>query len=129
MLAILLVVLSLSGCGKSLSSKIVGTWQIKQANRVVNRLDADDVPQSPKMKISFLGDGTMSTETKMGTIDQTKNGTWDLISEDASGCKITCVLSDQTTTHEIEFVDSVTIKLAPPNMAGLNMKLEFEKAE
>ena len=133
------LVLSLSGCGKSLSSKVVGTWQIKQANRVVNRLDTavnDDSSLdsgasdfSPKMKIQFNRDGTMNTETKMGSIDQTKAGTWDLISEDAEGCEIECVLAEQTTTHQIEFVDSKTIKLAPPNMAGLSLKLEFEKAE
>lgn len=126
-------VLAIGGCSPSIQSQVVGSWQISQVDQVADRLDQQpgdsDQQSESKMKIQFRKDGTMRTETRMGTIHVNKEGNWRLVSEDAAGCKIECMLSDQVTTHEIQFVDPTTIKLAPPNMAGVNMKLEFKRAE
>ncbi len=136
------------GCGDASRSKLVGNWNIEQAERVLDRVNQspdsssqqgsaqrENSPQNdstitPKMQIQFLGNGSLTTITQMGSIEPTpKQGSWQMVSFDETSNTMTvnCGLGLQTSEHEIEFVDENTIKLVPPNMAGLSMKIRFTR--
>lgn len=82
------------------------------------------------MTVRFFRSGVLETQTKMGSIDSKKNGTWEFVSLDEPGgiMKLKCVLAGQATEHEIEFIDSSKIKWIPPNMAGTTRQLTFERS-
>ena len=84
---------------------------------------------SERMTITFKRNGVLNTRTRMGEVDQEKTGTWKMISFDKPSrlMTISCEINSQTSEHEIAFVDENTIRLVPPNMAGLKMKLKFSK--
>ena len=86
--------------------------------------------QAPKMQIEFRANGTFSTITQMGRVNpKPKIGNWEMVSFDAVSNKmqVKCKIGLQETEHEIEFVDTNTIRLVPPNMAGLSMKIRFQR--
>jgi hypothetical protein len=132
------------GCGDANRSKLVGNWDIERANRVFDRVNQSDDEMAnsenesepgdsaiaPKMQIQFLGNGSLATITHMGTMTPApKQGSWEMVSFDESSnqMKVKCVIGMQTSEHDIEFVDKDTIKLVPPNMAGLTMKIRFTR--
>ena len=126
--------ISLVGCGDVNRNKIVGTWGIEQADKVLKRIDSqseseDDSSVLPSMVIKFFRNGGLETVTKMGDVDRTKQGSWKFVSFDESTntIQVSCDLMNQVTEHQIELVDSETIKLIPPNMAGTPMKLKFKR--
>ncbi len=128
---------TLIGCGNPNRAKIIGTWEIDQADRVMNRInekgepsnDAAEQNDSPKMLIRFLSNGGLETVTNMGAIQQNKAGTWQLISfnEAAKEIVISCNIQSQKSEHKVSLIDDKTIKLVPPNMAGTTTKLKFRR--
>jgi len=126
---------TLSGCGDSNRKLLIGKWGIAAPDAVMERIDQaqDDLPAeteiAQRMTLTFKRNGVLNTRTRMGEVDQEKAGTWKLISFDEVSRQmvISCSVGLQTSEHEIVFVDENTIKLVPPNMAGLKMKLKFSK--
>ena len=128
---------TLSGCGDSNRNQLIGKWGIAAPQAVMKRIDqvqpSNELPTeteiAERMTITFKRNGVLNTRTRMGEIDQEKTGTWKMISFDqpSSLMTISCEINLQTSEHEITFVDENTIKLVPPNMAGLKMKLKFSK--
>lgn len=127
---------TLIGCGNPNRAKIIGTWEIDQADRVMNRINEkgetsndDEQNDSPKMLIRFLSNGGLETVTNMGAIQQNKAGTWQLISFDeaAKEIVISCNIQSQKSEHKVSLIDDKTIKLVPPNMAGTTTKLKFRR--
>jgi len=126
-----------TGCGDSNRNRLIGRWGIAAPEDVMERIDqaqpTNDLPTeteiAQRMTLTFKRNGVLNTRTRMGEVDQEKNGTWKLISFDeaSSVMAISCEINTQTSEHEITFVDETTIKLVPPNMAGLSMKLKFSK--
>ncbi|MFK7769100.1 MAG: hypothetical protein AB8B55_17890 [Mariniblastus sp.] len=131
-----LIACTFFGCGNPNRAKIVGTWEIDQADRVMDRINEEDLSDqdelendSPKMMIRFLSNGQLKTVTNMGTIKQQKIGTWNLVSanEAANELIVSCEIQSQKSEHEINIIDGNTIKLVPPNMAGTTTKLKFKR--
>lgn len=131
----------LSGCGDPNRSRIIGSWEIEQANTVLKRISGPGseaaesdheggLESSPaKMTIRFLRNGQLETATNLGAVGREKSGTWKLISFDEATRMMTllCEIQDQETEHKVEFLDRETIKLVPPNMAGTTMKIRFKR--
>ena len=138
-LAALAITLGLSGCDTS-RSRLVGTWSCTMLpDRLLadeaSPLDlADEAPLPNKtpdysIRLQFYRNGRLDTVTDLPNIQTQKTGQWRLLSLDEASGKgtIECELMQQRTQHQIEFIDSNTIKLVPPNMAGLKLTLEFKK--
>ena len=119
----------LAGCNNSPQSKIIGQWQLDQANRVSNKIapPGQDDSDPPKMSVVFERSGRLKTVTQMGNIDSTKEGRWKWIAWDESKqvMQLECQLGLQTTQHAIEFEDDDSIRWIPPNMAGTTQKIRF----
>ncbi len=126
---LLALLVAVGGCGDPNRKLLVGLWQIKNQDKVERRI-TDDFQDDSRLTIEFRGGGKLLTVTRMGNIDTEKAGTWKMLSFDDENSKmqIECKLFDQTTEHEVEFLDEKTIKMIPPNMAGTTMKLKFERA-
>ncbi|MDA8563995.1 hypothetical protein N9L06_06035 [Mariniblastus sp.] len=137
-LASLLLVCAV-GCTDANLKPLVGRWVLEKPDRVMERVgggDADEVRETdsiddssstPKMAITFNSNGKFQTVTAMGSVNREKNGTWQVISLDEAGRKMTirCKIGLEETDHSVELVDGSTIRLVPPNMAGLTMKMRF----
>ena len=128
---ILFILITIAGCNDPIRSKITGTWQMQRPEKILDRVSesGDSNESETGMKLIFLANGTFMTVTKMGAIDQSKQGRWTLIGFDAASNVMTVnfSLQSQNSEHEIEFVDDNQIRLVPPNMAGLSMKVQFER--
>jgi len=148
LLAGVLATVSQSGCSDPNAARLIGEWGIDTPNSVLRRLgeESGEVSEdasttepadqtetetaSHKMRIQFRGNGTMTTITTMGRVTpEPKQGRWSLQSWDETTqiLKIECTLAGQATEHEIEFLGEDKIRLVPPNMAGLSMKLKFKR--
>lgn len=145
----LLITLLVSGCQPSLpgsAKALVGTWELSQPERLADRINQanaglprpeaeSDEPALPsdgsKMILEFRADGTLRTITDMGQLQQQKQGFWRFVSESEAGKKlaIRCLLNQQTSDVELEFIEADVISLVPPNMAGLNTKLTFRRTQ
>ncbi len=81
------------------------------------------------LRLQFYRNGRLDTVTNLPNIQTQKSGQWRLLSFDETSGRATieCELMQQRTQHQVEFIDSRTIKLVPPNMAGLKLTLEFTK--
>ena len=122
----------LAGCGDPDRAKLIGTWQIKAADDVADRIDAsDDESSPPRMSIEFANSGTFKTTTVMGNIDRTKEGSWIWVSYDESKqtAVVKCTVGLQETDHDISWIDESVIELIPPNLAGLDMRLRFVRSK
>ena len=131
-----MLLILMSGCGDANRKKIVGVWEIKRADTVLSRVnqnkeDAEPDPDAsaPRMALGFQNNGVLETVTRMGDVEQAKRGTWKFVEFNSESKKMTieCELLDQKTIHEVEFVDDTTIKLIPPNMTGVKMKIKFSR--
>jgi hypothetical protein len=130
--------LQLAGCGDPNRSRLIGTWNIAQPERIAGRLDRTDEDSQkkdeselpPKMQIQFLRNGGLATITQMGSMTpRPKQGTWQMLEFDEASqtMRIKCQIGLQESEHEIEFLGQDSIKLVPPNLAGLSLKLKFER--
>lgn len=131
-LTIAAAILLLAGCSSTIDERLVGSWQIAQPESLTKKVAGED--QSPSeptvnanMTVQFHRSGTLTTTTRMGKIDSVKTGTWTAISENRNSdiIQIQCQLGMQATEHEIELIDSDSIRWIPPNMAGTKQKLRF----
>lgn len=113
--------------------RIVGDWELAVADRLVDQVNAGSADQAasedepPKMVIHFYRSGSLKTQTNMGTVQSVKQGSWKFLSYDgqSGNAKIECRLMDETTEFDVVVVDENTIRLVPPNMAGLTRKMKF----
>jgi hypothetical protein len=145
-LALVLAVVLLSGCGDPNATRLIGEWGIDTPSTVLRRLGDEsrelaraEVPEpteilvdAHKMRIQFRGNGTLTTITSMGRVTPVpKQGRWSIQSWDEVNRKmvIECTLSGQSSEHEVEFLDDSTIRLVPPNMAGLSLKVKFKRVK
>ena len=138
-----LVLLALVGCsGDPDRARIVGDWEIATADHLMSQVNAEstdltnatDNPTedlAPRMLIQFYNSGYLATETNMGTVSTQKQGNWKFLSYDAETgvAKIQCKLVDDTTDFDVLVEDENTLRLVPPNMAGLKKKLKFVRRQ
>ncbi len=127
----LLSIVCCTGCMDRNQAKFIGTWEIETADKVFNRIDMpspDDMDAGSAMTIRFQGK-RLTTITRMGDELREKQGTWQLLEfdEENQTATIQCTLGLQTTEHDVEFVDEQTIRLVPPNLAGLTLKVNFKR--
>ena len=132
LIVILIPICLLAGCTRVTEEqrKLIGKWQIADAESVSERVSSDEsTTMSARMSVEFQSSGQFITQTKMGNIDSTKQGTWKIASYDPTEnvMKIECVLQMQKTECEIEFLDKDEIKWVPPNMAGTTQKIRFRR--
>ena len=133
-----LLLLALAGCtGDPDRARIVGDWEIATADHLMEQVNAQPdgsiglsdpaTDQPPRMLIHFYNSGYLATETNMGNVSTKKQGNWKFLSYDAQTrtVKIQCKLVDDTTDFDVIVQDDDTIRLVPPNMAGLKTKLKF----
>ena len=83
------------------------------------------------MTIRFFHSGQLETKTRMGSVDSTKTGSWELIEYDEQQQRaiVRCQLYGQETEHEIELLEDGGIRMVPPNLAGLKTKIKFVRQE
>ncbi len=131
-----MLALLLAGCGDRERQKLIGVWEIETADKLIDRVGGDDPPESDAvpMTIEFGSRGQLVTTTQVGAIGKVKTGDWELIRSEADRSFVRCTLTGehigtQTSEVEIEWLDSETIKMTPPNMAGLRMKLRFSRQQ
>lgn len=82
------------------------------------------------MILQFRSNGSLKTTTKMGRVEPPpKEGKWKMLAWDESKqmMNIQCTLGDQTTEHEVRFIEPDLIELIPPNMAGTNNRIKFRR--
>ena len=120
---------------------LIGTREIEQPESLMQRLDEPNAEDSPnvddaemsmesKMQLDFFRNGRLATTTAMGNVTPTpKKGRWEMVSfdEPSQTMTIKCQIGLQESEHKVEFIDADTIKLVPPNMAGLRLKLRFQR--
>ena len=127
-----LLLLALAGCtGDPNRARIVGDWEIATADHLMGQVNAQPDDQPPRMLIHFYNSGYLATETNMGNISTQKQGNWKLLSYDAQTktAKFQCKLVDDTTNFDVVVLDDNTLRLVPPNMAGLKTKLKFVRQQ
>ncbi len=146
-----LAVATMTGCQPEGGRQLAGKWKLDATQSLAERMkqggsstdtnplstpvrpgETGDISGSgPEVSIAFQSNGRLETLTRTGMIDSAKTGTWRLVSYNAEKMTalIECTLSEQVTEHEIEWLDKDSIKLTPPNMAGLTMKLIFRRAD
>jgi len=133
--------LMLAGCGETGRSSLAGKWELESAAQLVDRIGGTDsagvggggdasATGESQMVIEFSANGDLKTATRIGAIDRTKTGTWEIVEWDEAKqvMKIRCVLAGQESEHEVEFLEEGVIRLTPPNMAGTRTKLVFRRA-
>lgn len=142
----LLPVLASIGCAGEGERKLAGVWQLDSARSLAARLGSGALPQegadltpddtgpvgaSAGITVTFTAGGAWQTTTRTGQIDTTKSGKWKLLKWDPAGptATIECSQGQQTSEHRIEWLDDDSVKMTPPNMAGLTIKLVFRRAQ
>ena len=141
--------LALVGCGGDPDrNRIVGDWEIATADRLMGQVNATPLDSAdsstvstessdsteaikPRMLIRFYYSGSLATETNMGNVSTQKYGSWKFLSYDPQTltAKIQCKLVDDTTDFDVIVEDENTLRLVPPNMAGLKKKMKFVRQE
>ncbi len=137
-----LILLAVTGCsGDPDRAQIVGDWEIATADHLMGQVIAEPLDsesandsnanQPPRMLIRFYNSGYLATETNMGSISTQKQGNWKFLSYDAQTrtAKIQCKLVDDTTDFDVIVENENTLRLVPPNMAGLKKKLKFVRQQ
>ena len=132
----LLAILSISGCGGDNEAKgrpLLGTWVLVEGEEVARRTSSAestlDQQAEPRMQLEFSTGGRLQTLTNINAIDSRKSGTWQVVAYDnvKKVMDIECVLDGQTTKSDVNFLGDDQIKLCPPNMSGLTLKLTFKR--
>lgn len=132
----LAVVLASAGCGDSRQNRLHGTWLMSAVDQMAERIPSQNQPvqgtetaASPQMELVFTVNGQWSTRTVINSIRSEKSGTWQWQgATDRPQTFLVKFASElQTSETEIEFVDVNTIKLTPPNLAGLPTRYVFRR--
>lgn len=133
-LSLLFAVGLLSGCGGELDSRLTGKWKLAQPELLAGKVGQDLATEAaelsaetPPMVIEFGAHGSLRTATRMGGIQSDKTGTWEVKSV-GPPLVIAFVLAGTAAETEIEWNGEDQIKMVPPNMAGLTMKLVFQRS-
>lgn len=129
-LTLTLAAVCATGCGNPDRNQLVGKWTLDNSKRVEKRISApEESSPASRMSLEFRSGGKLITITKMGDIDREKRGTWKFLTyrEEEKVAEIECVLGMQTTKHDVQILPDNRIKLAPPNMAGVDLKLTFQR--
>jgi hypothetical protein len=124
-------------------SGLVGTWHTEGLPRKLladdkTPLDAppadspspqDSAGEPYSIRLQFYRNGRFDTVTTLPNIQTHKSGKWRLVEMDPTGrtATIEFELMRQRTVHDVERIDADTIRLTPPNMAGLNIQLTFKR--
>ncbi len=124
-----------TGCAsvESEAQPLIGKWVLVDGEdltrRVKTKASGVDDALPPRMELVFRANRTLTTTTRMNAIDTQKKGTWRFLRArpDGSSIDIECVLDGQQTECTIEFLGDDRIKLTPPNMAGVSLKLTFQR--
>lgn len=125
-----------SGCAtvESEAQRLVGKWVLVDGENLARRVQTDtasDVDDAlpPRMELVFRANRTLTTITRINAIDTQKNGTWRFLEArpDGTSIDIQCSLDGQQTLCTVEFLGDDRIKLTPPNMAGVSLKLTFQR--
>lgn len=125
----------LAGCSGSNEHNLVGTWQYRGRLSPLEAAGNDAVPgadtgaAAPGITLQFSRGGKLRTETHQGSIHTVKEGTWTWLHYDPVSHvgAIQCRLLDQKTDHRLEFVGPDAIRLSPPNLAGIEQQLLFQR--
>ena len=132
----LLAVVLLAGCASETETRgrpLVGTWVLEDGDEVARRTASTesfaDEAKAARMQLKFASGGRLETRTNINAIDSRKAGTWQAIAynESTKIMDIECNLDGQKSNCEVEFLGADQIKLNPPNMSGLNLKLVFKR--
>jgi len=137
LLLLLALLATIVGCSDPAAAPLIGRWNVSDPGRVAKRVNPDD-PEIPpdfadetgsRMTIEFRAMGGLHTMTRMGNVRQEKTGSWRVVGHDvdASRLRIECQLGGQTTRCDVALLDDGRIRLEPPNMAGTNLKMTFER--
>ena len=123
----------LAGCGSSERARLTGRWEIAEAGKLSSRIGngEDSEPGQSKMTVLFENSGKLSTDTAMGNINSSKQGTWRMIDYDESKnrylngiAEYLTVLTAQNTAQQSELTvstahrDSVAARIAIFSSAG-----------
>ena len=101
-----------------------------QINKAIEATGGDS---TYSMTLNFKADGTWSSQTNFPMAKGEKTGIWKVISDSENEMVISCVWTDSktgksdSTRTTIRFVKPEQIKLAPPNMNGLDLELTFDR--
>ncbi len=133
-----------AGCARRGERLLIGKWR---SSRQFTQLPTADTPNddagaadenissasttSPGIVLTFYRSGRLETTTNQGQIHTEKSGTWELLyyEPEQKSAVIRCELIGQKTEHTVTFIDSDTIRLQPPNLAGLDEELTFHRIQ
>lgn len=85
------------------------------------------------MTLQFNTDGTWSSETNFPMAKGKKSGLWKVIEVTEDSMEISCQWTDKKSGKsdnlrtKVTFIEPTTITLVPPNMAGTEMELTFDR--
>ncbi len=125
-----------SGCAtvESEARPLVGKWVLVDGQDLSRRVKTESAPDvddalPPRMELVFRANRTLTTTTRMNAIDTQKHGTWRFLKArpDGTSIDIECLLDGQQTECTVDFLGDDRIKLTPPNMAGVSLKLTFQR--
>ncbi|HMP80374.1 MAG TPA: hypothetical protein PKD54_13045 [Pirellulaceae bacterium] len=141
-IAILVTSLSVAlGCQPSDARKLAGVWELAELASLAERVNqSDSLPdddlggEAPAfagntMIVHFIAGGTLTTRTQLGSIERDKTGTWSVLANQTQEqpTRVAFSLAGESGELAIEWIDNDTIKMVPPNLLGLSMKLTFRR--
>ena len=125
----------LVGCGVSVEHNLIGEWRYTGKLAAMQPkepvLEQSAEPTGMGISLHFARWGKLRTVTRQGAIQTEKQGTWTWLHFDpvTHVGAIQCELLRQKTDHRLEFLDPDTIRLNPPNLAGLDQELQFTRVK
>lgn len=133
--AFMLIIL-LSGCGKSLHQKIMGKWAIDADNELFDMMGDEQAASEQKHKfvLEFSSAGIFRSTVDSSGYVQSKEGRWFFVEGEADVCKLKVSINSDNSNidpdivlTEVKFVDEETIELIPPNMDAIKQKIVFRR--
>ncbi len=137
----LAIVLLSVGCQSRDAQRLVGQWELVDPRALAERVNQSDeaATSSPSeerfsalgngMVVEFTSRGILTTHTQLGAIRRDKSGTWRVLATEPNQnlTRVAYSLAGDSGELSIEWIDNDTMKMVPPNMAGLSMKLTFRR--
>ena len=128
--------LLVGGCGKSLQTRVTGTWAIDEANDLFEMMGGDEAAskEPPAFVLEFSAGGVFRSTVTASGHSQTKQGRWFFVEAVADVYKLRVSINSDNpdidpdiVLTEITFLDENTIELVPPNMDVIKQKMLFRK--
>ncbi len=138
----MVVCLLVAGCGVAPQYNLVGEWHYtgrmtpfetkadaRGTDSLENHVEWDPGDDESGIRLTFGRWGKLITRTDQGPVHTEKIGSWTWLHFDPARQVgvIQCRLLGQKTDHRVEFLGPDRIRLNPPNLAGLDQELDFEK--